>query len=81
MTAQRHTVPELIDRWAAEQPGARFLVADDATLTFGDLDHLTRDVGARLAAVGVGKGTRVGVMMPTAPRGWWPGSRWRAWAA
>ena len=64
MTAQRDTVPALIDRWAAEQPDARFLVADDATLTYGDLDRLTRDVGARLAALGVGKGTRVGVMLP-----------------
>jgi acyl-CoA synthetase (AMP-forming)/AMP-acid ligase II len=64
VTAQRHTIPALIARWAEEQPDARFLVADDAVLTYGDLDRLTRDIGARLAARGVGKGTRVGVMMP-----------------
>jgi acyl-CoA synthetase (AMP-forming)/AMP-acid ligase II len=64
VTVQRHTVPELIGRWAAEQPDARFLVADDAVLTYGDLDRLTREMGARLAALGVGKGTRVGVMLP-----------------
>ena len=64
MTARRHTIPALITRWAEEQPDARFLVADDATLSYGDLDRLTRDIGARLAARGVGKGTRVGVMMP-----------------
>ena len=65
MGADRHTVPALIARWAAEQPDAQFLVADDATLTYGDLDRLTRDVAERLAARGVAKGTRVGVMMPS----------------
>jgi len=64
VTTERHTIPALIARWAKEQPASRFLVADDAALTYGDLDRLTRDVGARLAALGVGKGTRVGVMMP-----------------
>jgi acyl-CoA synthetase (AMP-forming)/AMP-acid ligase II len=57
-------VPALVARWAAEQPDAQFMVADDATLTYGALDELTRDTAARLAAHGVVKGTRVGVLMP-----------------
>ena len=64
MSTERHTVPGLIARWAADRPDAQFLVADDATLTYADLDRRTRDVAARLAARGVVKGTRVGVMMP-----------------
>jgi acyl-CoA synthetase (AMP-forming)/AMP-acid ligase II len=59
----RSTVPALVARWAAEQPDKQFLVADDATLTYGTLDLLTRDAAARLAAHGVVKGTRVGVVM------------------
>jgi acyl-CoA synthetase (AMP-forming)/AMP-acid ligase II len=62
--AERLTVPELLARWASEQPDAQFIVADDATLTYGELDLATRDTAARLAALGVVKGTRVGVMMP-----------------
>ena len=64
MTDHRVTVPALIARWAAEQPGAQFLVVDDTTLTYSELDRATRDAAARLAAHGVVKGTRVGVMMP-----------------
>jgi len=64
VTTERHTIPALIARWAKEQPDARFLVADDAVLTYGELEDLTRGIGARFAARGVGKGTRVGVMMP-----------------
>jgi acyl-CoA synthetase (AMP-forming)/AMP-acid ligase II len=62
--AERLTVPALVARWAEQQPDAQFLVADDATLTYGDLDRATREAAARFAAHGVVKGTRVGVMMP-----------------
>ncbi len=34
------------------------------TMTFADLDRLTRDFGAWLQAKGLGKGTRVAIMMP-----------------
>jgi acyl-CoA synthetase (AMP-forming)/AMP-acid ligase II len=61
---ERHTLPGLIARWAAAQPDAQFLVADDETLTYGELDRATRDATARFAAHGVVKGTRVGVMLP-----------------
>jgi acyl-CoA synthetase (AMP-forming)/AMP-acid ligase II len=61
---ERLTIPALIERWVAEQPDAEFLVADDARLTYGELDRETRDAAARFAAHGVVKGTRVGVMMP-----------------
>ncbi|HXY95116.1 MAG TPA: class I adenylate-forming enzyme family protein, partial [Acidimicrobiia bacterium] len=47
-----------------EQPDAQFLVADDASLTYGELDRATRVAAARFAAHGVVKGTRVGILMP-----------------
>jgi acyl-CoA synthetase (AMP-forming)/AMP-acid ligase II len=65
VSAERTTVPALLSRWSAEQPDAPFIVADDATLTYGELDRATRDTAARLAAQGVVKGTRVGVLMPS----------------
>ena len=54
-----------VTRWVEEQPDAQFLVADDATLTYAELDRATRDTAARLASRGVVKGTRVGVMLPS----------------
>ena len=62
--AERHTVPALIARWAVQQPDARFLVADDETLTYGAFEDATRNAAARFSAHGVVKGTRVGVMIP-----------------
>jgi acyl-CoA synthetase (AMP-forming)/AMP-acid ligase II len=64
VSSERLTVPALIARWAAEQPDRQFLVADDATLTYGQLERATSDVAARLASDGVVKGTRAGVLMP-----------------
>jgi acyl-CoA synthetase (AMP-forming)/AMP-acid ligase II len=64
VSSERLTVPALIARWAAEQPDRQFLVADDATLTYGELERATRAVAARLASDGVVKGTRAGVLMP-----------------
>ncbi|HZP28071.1 MAG TPA: class I adenylate-forming enzyme family protein [Acidimicrobiia bacterium] len=64
MSSERLTVPALIARWAGEQPDRQFLVADDATLTYGDLERATRDAAARCAANGVVKASRVGVLMP-----------------
>jgi acyl-CoA synthetase (AMP-forming)/AMP-acid ligase II len=65
VSTERLTVPALLSRWAVEQPDAQFLVADDATLTYGELDRASRETAARLAARGVVKGARVGVLMPS----------------
>jgi len=65
----RLTVPALIERWSAERPERQFIVADDATLTYRELDHATGAAAARLASAGVVKGTRVGVLMPNGA-GW-----------
>ncbi len=68
MSTERLTVPALIDRWSVEAPGKEFLVGDDGTLTYRDLEQATRAAAARLVRDGVVKGTRVGVLMPNGVR-------------
>jgi acyl-CoA synthetase (AMP-forming)/AMP-acid ligase II len=68
MSAERLTVPALVRRRAAEQPEKPFVVTDDDVLTYGELDRETAVVATRFA--GVGKGTRVGVLMPNGTA--WP---------
>ncbi|HEU5309767.1 MAG TPA: class I adenylate-forming enzyme family protein [Acidimicrobiia bacterium] len=66
---ERTTVPALVRVWAAEQPEKAFVVTDDAALTYGELDQRSAAWAARFAELGVGKGTRVGVLM-TNGTGW-----------
>jgi acyl-CoA synthetase (AMP-forming)/AMP-acid ligase II len=70
MSAERLTVPALVRRRAAEQPEKPFVVTDDDVLTYGELDRETAVTASRFAAAGVGKGTRVGVLMPNGTA--WP---------
>jgi acyl-CoA synthetase (AMP-forming)/AMP-acid ligase II len=70
MSTERLTVPALVRRWAREQPDKDFVVTDDERLTYGELARATAAVARRFAAGGVGKGTRVGVLMPNGTE--WP---------
>ncbi len=70
MSTERLTVPALVRRWATEQPEKPFVVTDDDVLTYGDLDRETAVVASRFASAGVGKGTRVAVLMPNGTA--WP---------
>ena len=70
MSAERLTVPALVRRRAVEHPEKPFVVTDDDVLTYGELDRETAVVASRFAAAGVGKGTRVGVLMPNGTA--WP---------
>jgi acyl-CoA synthetase (AMP-forming)/AMP-acid ligase II len=60
---ERTTVPALLRRWSAEQPDQPYVVSDDAALTYGELDQRSAGWAERFAELGVGKGTRVGVLM------------------
>jgi acyl-CoA synthetase (AMP-forming)/AMP-acid ligase II len=60
---ERLTVPALVRRWADEQPDRAFVVTDDDSLTYRELDRRSAALAAHFAGVGVGKGTRVGVLM------------------
>ena len=67
---ERLTVPALVRRWAVEQPDRAFVVTDDDALTYGELDHRSAAWAEHFADLGVGKGTRVGVLMPNGTA--WP---------
>lgn len=60
----RLTIPALLRQRAADDADARFLVTDDDHLTYGQLDAETRRIASMLLRGGVGKGTRVGLLMP-----------------
>ncbi len=70
MSSERQTVPRLVRRWAREQPDKPFVVTDHDTLTYGRLERETAAIACRFAATGVGKGTRLGVLMPNGTS--WP---------
>ena len=58
------TVPELLHRSAARFGEHTFVVADDERLSYLDVGHALGGRRAGLLATGVGKGSRVGVLMP-----------------
>jgi acyl-CoA synthetase (AMP-forming)/AMP-acid ligase II len=64
MRPDRATVPALVARWSSEQPDTCFLVTETQHLTFAELDDASARVAALLARHGVGKGTRVGLLLP-----------------
>jgi len=64
VAAERLTVPALVRRWATDSPEAEFVVTDSDRLTFGALDARSRARAAGFVDRGVGKGTRVGLLMP-----------------
>jgi acyl-CoA synthetase (AMP-forming)/AMP-acid ligase II len=55
------TLPELLQR---NRSATRALVTDDDAITHEELDDRSRALAARLVAAGVGKGTRVGLLLP-----------------
>jgi acyl-CoA synthetase (AMP-forming)/AMP-acid ligase II len=58
------TVPELL-RTGRERFGPRdAVVTPDGRLSYVDLDRLSRSLAGRLVAAGVGKGSRVGILLP-----------------
>ena len=61
-------------RWCGagptEQPDRAFVVTDDDTLTYGELERRSAALAGHFADLGVGKGTRVGVLMPNGTA--WP---------
>jgi acyl-CoA synthetase (AMP-forming)/AMP-acid ligase II len=70
MSTERLTIPALVRRWAHEQPDQRFVVTEHDALTYGALARESAAVACRFASDGVGKGTRVGVLMPNGTA--WP---------
>ncbi len=70
MSGDRLTVPALVRRWSAEQPERAFVVTADDALTYGELERRSAALACHFVGLGVGKGTRVGVLMPNGTA--WP---------
>ncbi|ADP83050.1 AMP-dependent synthetase and ligase [Pseudofrankia inefficax] len=58
------TIPGLLAVRRREDADLRALVGDDDAVTYRELDDASRALAARLVAAGVGKGSRVGLVMP-----------------
>jgi acyl-CoA synthetase (AMP-forming)/AMP-acid ligase II len=58
------TIDELVRLRAAEDGNKPMVIDPDTRVTYAELDASTRDLAAAFFATGVGKGTRVGLIMP-----------------
>jgi acyl-CoA synthetase (AMP-forming)/AMP-acid ligase II len=64
------TLPAVV-RWAAKQYGDReLLVLGEKRISFIEAEHQSAALAKGLVALGIGKGTRVGILMENAPD--WP---------
>ncbi|MFL6759022.1 class I adenylate-forming enzyme family protein [Sphingomonas sp.] len=61
------TLPSLFRAFCALNGAAEAVVAGDERLTFADLDRISERLAYGLAARGIGKGDRVGIMMRNCP--------------
>jgi acyl-CoA synthetase (AMP-forming)/AMP-acid ligase II len=61
--AERLTIPRLLHRHAETTPDLRFIVSEHDSLTYRALDEESRRTAAQLIRAGVGKETRVGLLM------------------
>ena len=59
-----HSVGDLFDKCAAQFRERPAFVCMGKSISFGDLDRLSRDFGAWLQAQGLAKGARVAIMLP-----------------
>ena len=58
------TIPRLVRLGAERYPDKPVIVDSDGRLSYAELDATTRELAAGLFAAGIGKGTRVGLIMP-----------------
>jgi len=58
------TIDELVRLHAAHETDKPMVIDTDSRLTYAELDVMSRDLAAAFFAAGVGKGTRVGLIMP-----------------
>ena len=67
---ERLTVPALLRRRAQEQPDDHFVVTVDDALTYGALERRSAALAEHFVSLGVGIGTRVGLLVPNGTA--WP---------
>jgi len=61
------TLPNLLANACREFPGREFLIAGDRSYTYADAERISAEMARGMLAMGIGKGTRVGILMPNAP--------------
>jgi acyl-CoA synthetase (AMP-forming)/AMP-acid ligase II len=61
------TVGGLIRSRAASDPARVFVVKDAVALSYGEADRRSRRIARGLLAAGIGKGTRVAILLPNGP--------------
>ena len=64
MPLERTSIPALLARRTRDTPDLQALVSDDASITWSEVDEASRDLAARMVGGGLGKGDRVGLLMP-----------------
>jgi acyl-CoA synthetase (AMP-forming)/AMP-acid ligase II len=64
LSADPTTFPALLQRNAGEDGAKHAVVTEDRALTHGEFDRESRVLAARCAAAGIGKGARVGILLP-----------------
>ncbi len=64
MPPERTSIPALLARCARHTPDVQALVSDDASITWREVDESSRDLAARMVGGGLGKGDRVGLLLP-----------------
>ncbi|MEO5837601.1 MAG: class I adenylate-forming enzyme family protein [Acidimicrobiales bacterium] len=63
MDAERLTIARLLHRHAEASPDLQFVVTEDEALTYRQAEQTSSRLSARLVHEGIGKGTRVGLLM------------------
>jgi acyl-CoA synthetase (AMP-forming)/AMP-acid ligase II len=58
------TIDQLVRIQARHYPNKPMVIDPDKHVTYAELDEVTRELGAAFISAGVGKGTRVGLIMP-----------------
>lgn len=58
------TLPAAIRHAATAHGDAAFLIADDRKMSFDEVDRQSADLARRLLSLGLGKGARIGLLMP-----------------
>src|SRR5579871_3863930 len=61
------TIPQVWANACRKFGGNEFLVAGDRTWTYAEADRQSAELARGMLAMGIGKGTRVGMLMPNTP--------------
>ena len=61
------TIPSALTQRATRDPGAPFLLTDDAVLTYAEADSQSEALAASLANLGIEAGDRIALVLPACP--------------